>query len=393
MKGLKRYAFLVVLSFMIVGLLACAKETRKPSGIMDTPRHHYKQGISYLNQGELDKADQEFVLALELNPEYGPAISGKGLVLAMKGNASRSLELIKEGQGEAENKEEKIWTIVAEIRAYTALKKLDKLSRRDLVKASEKAFSKGVEVDPEAPSLHFYQGRAYLQALHFGGAVGMFAKVKGLESGFEQEAERLWRLVQKAERAAPETTVGKKIVLVDKLSRADMAGLLVEELNAERFYSKTQTPEKSSFKEPKGIAMKEEELYTKLGVTDIDSHPLRADIGQAIVLGIKGLQPYPDHTFRPQEHLSRAEVAMIFEDVIIRATGKEELATKFVGKETSFPDVRNDLPYFNAVMLCSSRGLLEGDLRSGLFRPMEPIPGVDALDAVLKLKRQLRVFD
>ena len=103
-----------------------------------------------------------------------------------------------------------------------------------------------------------------------------------------------------------------------------------------------------------------------VSAADIAGHPLRADIEGIIRIGMRGLEVYPDGTFRPEEQVDRASYAMMIEDILIRITGDRALATRFIGSRSPFPDLRADLPYFNAVMVVTSRGIMEvGDTAYG----------------------------
>ena len=67
--------------------------------------------------------------------------------------------------------------------------------------------------------------------------------------------------------------------------------------------------------------------------------------------------------------------------------------TKFIGTTSPFPDLRSDLPYFNAVMTVTSRGIMGPlDMTSGEFAPLKPLPGVDALLIIRKMKEELKFF-
>lgn len=384
----------LLIPLLLLAFSGCAKkeEVRAPVGFMDQALHHYNVGMNFLDNEKLDDAANSFQRALELEPQYGPAIAGNGLVLVMKGADQEGFKLIQEGQKRAKGDTEQVWTMVAEIRAHTAVAKAGRKSEADLMRDTQRIFNRAKRLDPESAMLHFYQGEAAIQALDFAMAVSMFGMVKSIGRDYVDRADQRWEMVQKAERAAPGSMVGKRIALIDRITRADLAGLLVAEMNVEKFYTRTQEPEQSRFQAPSGTQMTFQQLYKPLGVTDIADHPLRANIEAVIELGVKGMEPYPDHTFQPQAPMSKAEVAMIFEDVIIRATGKQELATRFIGQESPFPDVRNDHPYFNAVMLCTSRGLMQAEMRTGLFRPMNPVSGVDALLAIRQFKQELSFF-
>lgn len=396
MQGHRLFNCATLLLVFVIGMAfsGCAKkeEVRTPVGIMDQAIHHYNVGMNFLDNDKLDEASQSFQRALELEPQYGPALAGSGLVLVIKGADQEGFKLIQEGQSKAKTDDEKIWTFVSEIRAHTALAKNGRKSEADLIKDTQRVFNRAKRINPESAMLHFYQGEAAIQALDFTMAVSMFAAVKSFGRDYVDRADRRWEMVQKAERAAPGTLVGRRIALVDKITRADLAGLLVAEMNVEKFYERTQEPEQSTFQAPQGNQMSFQQLYKPLGITDIADHPLRANIEAVINLGVKGMEAYPDHTFQPQVPMSKAEVAMIFEDVIVRATGKTELATRFIGQASPFPDVRNDHPYFNAVMLCTSRGLMQSEMRTGLFKPMDPVSGVDALLAIKQFKQELSFF-
>ncbi len=386
-----KYIQFTAFVFMCALLVSCAPKERKSTGIMDNPEHHYVTGKDLLDKGKIDEAQREFKLALELDSDYGPALAGKGLVQVKK-DKEDGLDLIDDGIREADSDKEKIWCYTDKLRANLSLGKSGIYSDSEMIRNSKKTLDKSKLVDSEAGGPYFYMGEIYLQALEFRPAERMYAEVISLGENYSDQADKRWSLVQKATRAAPQTTVGKEIVLVEEIDRADMAALLVRELHVQRFYTRTQKQEKANFEEPKGVQMKHEDLYKKIEVTDIKDVPLRADIAKVIDMGVKGLQPYPDHTFRPQQPMTKAEVAMLYEDIIIRATGEESLATEYIGDESRFPDVPSSHYAFNAIMLCTTRGLLKADVRSGGFKPNSRVSGIDALLSIKKLKEMLRLF-
>jgi len=84
---------------------------------------------------------------------------------------------------------------------------------------------------------------------------------------------------------------------------------------------------------------------------------------------------------------------MMIEDILIKVTGDNTLATKFIGSTSPFPDLRSDLPYFNSVMVVTSRGIMEAkDITTGEFAPLNAVPGVDALLVIRKIKEELKIF-
>ncbi len=405
----KKFPFRTVMVALLATLFlaSCAKAPRKAASIMDTPEHHYANGVRSLDKGDLLGAVREFNVALELNGDYGPALAGKGLVRAMRGNDRESLTFIEKGRKNAEGKQEEMWVAVSEIRAWTVLAGLGKVSGEDLLDETQSVFDEAIDLDKENPALFFYQGNAYLQALAFDEAEAMFGEVLRLDKGYAQRADARWQLVQDVKRAAPRSYVGKRIALVEKISRAETAALLVEELDVARFYERTGTQGKSAFRVPgkaggrnasatagKTAGKTSGEVAAKLPPLplDVSGHPLRADVQTVLVLGVMGLGVFPDNTFQPKIPLTRAELAFILEDITARASRTPSLVTKFLGQDSPFLDVRPDHPYFNAVMLCVTRGLMAADPRTGEFRPLDPVAGVEAVIAIHTLKETLRVF-
>jgi hypothetical protein len=187
----------------------------------------------------------------------------------------------------------------------------------------------------------------------------------------------------------PGTLTGKQIAFVEQITRADAAALFMEELKIDVLYKKrTLKTFDTSFKDPekakRGAAV-------NVTPADIINHPLRADIEGVLQLGVRGLEAYPDGSFRPNDLVDRATYAMMIEDILIKVSGDNTLATRFIGGISPFPDLRSDLPYFNAVMVVTSRGIMEAkDITTGEFAPMGPVAGADALLMIRKIKEELK---
>jgi len=377
---------LVVLALFLV--VSCAKEPqiRKPVGAMDTPSHHVLTGLRMLEQDRYDDAEREFNLAIELDPKYSRAYSGLGIVYAMKGDFKTAYAQMEKAEDYMKDNQEKLDYHVGMIRILTAER------GDDWVDKVESHFKKAVKVDENYAPAYYFTGLAYRKAYEFGKAADMFSKVIELNGPYVTEANDEWKLVQKIQRAAPGTIIGKKIALIDKMTRADVAALFVQELKLPELYKNRGRKEfDTSFKSP------EKQFVTETTVkmaeaTDIQGHPLKADIDEVMKIGVRGLEAYPDHTWHPNELINRAEYAIMVEDILIKLTGDEKLATEFVGSKSPFPDVRSDLPYFNAVMVVTSRGIMEAEnLATGEFNPLGSIDGADALLVIRKLKNVLKI--
>jgi hypothetical protein len=233
-------------------------------------------------------------------------------------------------------------------------------------------------------------GKAYRVGLEFDKAAAHFKTVLDLNKDFVGEADKEWQLVQKIQRAAPGTKIGKQIALIDKISRADVAALFIEELRIDRLFEKKGKTFDPSFKAP-GQKFEADKIVAMEPATDIATHPLKADIDTVVKLGVRGLEPSPDHKFEPSKSITKAEYAIMLEDIMIRITGDEKMATQYFGQKSLFPDVRPDVYYFNAAMILSSRGILEADKTTGEFGASQPVSGADALLAIRMFKESLKI--
>ena len=58
MRNLKRSSFILIVSFLLVGLISCAPSIEK----------HFNKGLKYGSQGKFHKANEEFQKSLDFNP-------------------------------------------------------------------------------------------------------------------------------------------------------------------------------------------------------------------------------------------------------------------------------------------------------------------------------------
>ncbi len=367
---------------------SCAKAPRKPEAALDTPEHHIFSGNTLLNKGDYPGAKREFELAIQLDKKYSPVYVGLGLVCGYQNDFDKAFDNMKKAKDLAEKPDDKVNANVGMIRLYS-------LERKEKwIDKAQGEFEAAIKVNPKSSAAYYYMGKAYKFAFNFDKAGELFKKVLDLNDKFLIEADNEWKLVQKIQRAAPGSMIGKKIALIEEITRGDLAALFVQELLLEKLYQK-RTPQRfdTSFQTP-GTRFEADRVVKMDPATDIQNHVLRTDIETIIRLGVRGLEPSPDHKFFPNEKVTRAAYSMMIEDILIKVSGDEKLATKFFGSKSPFPDLRNDLPYFNAVMVVTSRGIMEAkDMTTGEFAANGTISGADALLIIRKLKDELRFFE
>ncbi len=379
-KSLITFCMLFTAIFL---LISCGPKPRIPVSQLDTPEHHTYAGLRLFDQAKYVDAQREFELAIQLAPKYSKAYTGVALVKTATGDFSAAWDSLKKGSRYAKADDEKLFLYVSRIRYYTA-SKLEK----NWLNLAKDDFDNAILTDARHAPAYYFMGLAYKAGLEFDSAGKMFAKVLDLKTDYITEADAQWNLIQKIQRAMPGTINGKIIAIVDRITRADAAALFMEEMKIDVLYNK-RNPKTfdTSFKEPEKASVKP----AKITANDIAGHPLRSDIEGILEIGVRGLENYPDGNFHPEEIVTRAAYAMMLEDVLIKVAGDNSLATKFIGSTSPFPDVRADLPYFNAIMVVTSRGIMEAkDITSGEFAPLSPVPGVDALLIIRKIKQELK---
>lgn len=354
---------------------------------LDTPQHHVMNGNTLLASEKIDVAFYEFNRARELDPEYAPAYMGLGLVEAYRGDFASGLETLKTARRHVRGDDQKRSLSVAHMRVYIlGGERIDK----DWLKRVEEEFSAARIGGSDDPELYYYMGIAYKSSLKFAKASEQFKIVHQLNKGFSSKAERELALIQKIEKAMPGSTYGKKIAILEQITRAEAAALFIKELIVHEAYV-SKSPQKSV--PPDKNLEKMKEAGPDAGValaTDIDDHALKAEINAVIEIGIKGLQPFPDGTYRPNQTVSRAEFAVMLEDILIRILGSEKIGNRISGVASPFWDVDKNAPYFKAVMTCTTRNVMTTEgARTRKFDPMGPVSGIDALLSIRALKSQL----
>ena len=380
---------LFVLAAVIVVSAGCGKPA-PPTSVMDTPEYHYGNGLKYLDDGQIGDAMKSFDRAIALDPKSPLGYIGNGLAFGQKGEFKPAYKNMKKAKG---LEKKGIESRIGMIRLYTLQMIKESGKAEDLIGDARSEFRSARKREPKNARLHYYMGMAYKVSFDFGNAAKMFRKVLDLNAEFVAEANAEWAVIQKIQRAAPGTKIGKKIALIETIDRADVAALFDQELNLEKLYTKRGTRSYDTrFKAPEETATRfSPETTVKMeAATDIEGHWLKPSIERVLTLQVRGLEAGPNHTFEPDKLISKAEFALMLEDILIKVTGDEKLATKYIGATSPFPDVRNDHYAFSAIMTCTSRGFLEADKATGEFQPRTSVSGADALLSIREFKSQLK---
>ena len=377
--------FILIAAVIVLLTAGCGTKAAPPTSVMDSPDYHYRNGLKYLDSNKLDDAMQSFDRAVALAPESPLGYIGRGLTFGKKGDFKAAFENMETAQG---YEEKGIESNIGMIRLLTMQR------GEDWLKNVDKEFKAAKAKDASSGRLYYYTGIASKLAFDFDRAAEMFKVVLDMNKEFTSEANAEWAVIQKIQRAAPGTIIGKQIALIEQIDRADIAALFVQEMDLEKLYTK-RGPKTydTAFKAPTeatATKMATETVIKMEPASDIKDHWLRPSIETVLQLRVRGLEPGPNHTFDPDKLITKSEFALMLEDILLKVSGDEKLATKYVGAPSLFPDVRSDHYAFNAVMVVTSRGFLEADKATGEFKPGNAVSGADALLSIREFKNQLK---
>jgi hypothetical protein len=395
----------------VLFLISCGPKTRVAVSQLDTPGHHTFTGLKLLDQGKYPDAQREFKMAIQLNNNYSKAYTGLALVNIFTGKFDAASENLTLGSKYATSDEEKLFANVSRIRYYSISK-----SDSKWLEMAKSQFDEAVKIDPKCSPAYYFMGMVYKDALEFDLSGQMFAKVIQLKTDHIADANNQLIFLQKVQKARPTTEAGKKIALVEQITRADAAVLFIEELKIKDIYIKRapKVPEMPVKDAPKvstdakdignvSADLKQNEkvpaeapvpapVNVKLTAKDIVDHPFKTDIEGILETGLRGLENDPKGNFNPGEILSRGEYAIMLEDILIKLTGEKDLAARYVNSKSLFPDVPADIPYFNAIISVTSKGIMEAkDAKTKEFAPLKPLSGVEALLIIRKLKDEFKM--
>ncbi|OGJ85614.1 MAG: hypothetical protein A2268_16565 [Candidatus Raymondbacteria bacterium RifOxyA12_full_50_37] len=372
----------------------CAK-TRKAGGQMDTPEVHYEQGMKYYNQGEITRAGDEFDLARTLDFKYAPAYAGLALVAGEKARVEKNPKLAEKGFDKAYEYIEKAKDLdkklVAAWLAYGMVITMQHMADEDKewVENALEQYDKVIaKLDPACSEAYYRKGWTLKYAFKFRDAADQFKKVLDLDKTYTKEADEQWNIMQNIERAAPGSKIGMKIALIEKISRADVAALFMSELDAANLIQKKRPKNyDTDFKAPDDPrTLEAQKTVTMAEATDIATHWARNFINDVVNLQVRGLEPYPDHTWKPDLLITRGEYAFMLEDILIAILRDESLATKHIGaSESRFPDVNPSAPFYNAICNMVDKNVMDANI-DGEFKALDPVSGADALLVIRKLK-------
>jgi len=391
---------IILLSLIFVACSPPPAEKRSQTGHMDTPAFHVQRGDKALMDAQYEEARSAYRRALSLDAGYSQALSGLAAASAYEASrpgvsAQTREQVLEEAADQIEKALDTASTSKERARAHSYAMQVYFTLQLPAVEWYENVknhFKNAIELSPNDPEPIYFMARAEAAGYNYDQAAGLYQKVLEMGGTYEAPANRELKRIQRIQRALPGSAFGKQIANVDKITRADIAGLFVAELKLDRLYRDQNSQQANGYQVPKSQRkLKLDPVQQYPEAVDITGHPLESAIREVMALGIKGLSADPAHKFYPDQEFKRAEFALLLQDILIRITRDNALATRFVGEPSPFPDVNPDIWYYNAVRTVVIRGLMQvNNTVTGNFSPMAPVSGADALLAVRSLKEILK---
>jgi len=372
----KRNMIAISTLLFLLFISACAV---KPNSDMDSPEYHTKAGMRHIELGEYQSSLTSFDRAMALDKKFAPAHAGMGIAYANlkdKKMAKRSVDKAVALAG----KDPDVLALCGKV--YIDLRDQEKKWYKD----AQKILKKALKRDKKHEAATYYLGEVYLYRYQFSDAEDQFRMVVDMKGDHSAKADKMWQLSQKIVRAVPGTDVGKKVALYEEITRADLAVLLAEELKISKLMERKTTPS-TGFQTPGQM----NSSSTGQGIpSDSRGHWAEVWINEMSRYGI--LEGAPGQPFYPDEPVNRAEYALAIQRILSIVTGDSGLETRYFGENPSrFQDVPSSHPAYNAMALCSERGIMQADMITGRFQPGLPVAGADALLSIRSFQNALRL--
>ncbi len=359
----------ILLAAAVLG--ACAGRIRQQS-VLDTPEAHYQAGKAFLDQDKVAEARAEFEYALGLDRDFAPGYEGLGLCDLEEGDFDSAEREFQRSLGKDRNY---VPAHVGLGKAYVGQGRHNRAIR---------AFEDAIEIDPRYADAYDELGQVHVILRDFDAAVDAYRRGinalpdnVALNDGWQRVSE-----LQRATLGVPERY--REIALSQALSRAELAVLLNEELDLHDIFIGPEAPQERRFVPPGQANPEIGHIPQPIDALD---HWARQHIEEAVITGAMDL--FPDNTFRPNQVVSRVELANLIQRVLVEAWEDPGLKSRFFGSPSPFADVPNTHYAFNAIMLATTRGIMDGK-PDGTFFLEGTLPGHEAILIIRNLKGALR---
>lgn len=362
----------------ILTLLLLAGCSTKPQSDVDTPEYHFRAGMRAIDNEDYQQAVKSFQRSVDLDKKFAVGYGGLGLAHAYMENNSNAKDYASKCAGKGSKDPD---ALALSARVWIVMRDTEK----KWFKRSTGFLNKALKRKKNHEGSLYWLGVAHLYNYDFSEAESFFRRVVEMRGDYAGKADAKWKMSQKIVRAMPGTPVGKKVALKEKITRADLAVLFAEELKIGVLFDR-MPQQNQGFQTPSQMTAQANLVIP----VDAQGHWAETWVKDMLRYGI--LDVFPDGKFYPDDVVSRANYALAVQRLMVVATRDESLELRYFGENPSrFSDVPSSHPAYNAMALCTERGIMQADVMTGRFDPTGVVGGADALLIIRTLQTSLRM--
>ncbi|MBN1464994.1 tetratricopeptide repeat protein [candidate division KSB1 bacterium] len=338
---------------------------------------HYKAGLAALEQEDWENAAKAFQRAIKVAPHYANGYAGAALVLAMKNQPDKAVEYAEK----AVKLDEKSFDARVVLGRVLAESKPEAWFERAM-----QAFDAALKMRPLDEEALYFKARALVENRDLEQAKDLYRKVSAQGERFAPQAEDQIIYINNYQLISPRTAVGDTILQLERITRADLAVLLVAEFDIVATMRR-QNPNYAGGKSQRFKEEDDKRIRSADVISDIKGHWAEVWIKDAVRAG--GMDVYTDSSFRPDELLQRANLAMTLQNIVIQVTGNHSLYTAFIHTPSNYADVKRTHYAYNAIRFVTEYEIMPAPVRSDRFDLDGAVSGFDALLALRNLQGYL----
>jgi len=362
--------------FVGMALVGCAQLGLPRSGRgAETATARFQTGMTYFDQGNNIAAEGAFREAIALDSSFARGWAGIGLALAYGGNLGAGKQAVDLALNLAPE-DPLVWVLHGRFW-------LVRPRRSGWLQHAQEDFGQALGINPDFKMALYYQGEAHFHLGEYEKASSLFADLSRDKSAWGQRAGERLVLTQRILMAEPQSVWARNLAPAKRITRAEWAVLLAAELGISRLLE-----DRANLGDTLVTYASNGMVTAVVTPQDAMGHWAEHQIGELVSLGV--MVTDPSDNFNPDRPMTRQDVGIILQRMLIRATGSVALETRYLdGGPSRFPDVPKTHSAYNALVLAAESGVLTPDPATGAIHPLGAVSGVDALHMVRALERTL----
>ena len=362
-----------IAALLLALLVAGVAVAEKPASPLETAEWHVRQGKRLAAAGQIDLAISEFGRALELNGRLALAYALRAVAFLDKQDLSSA--------GKDARKARRLDGGDAEVLVCYARW----ASESGRFESALRAFGKAKTLEPGLASAWYFTGLTLLELGRLEPASSEFEQALQLGGPLVPEAAAARKHVAALLRGAPEGL--HRLGPGEPITRAELAVLLVDVFSvgdeAGGSFAAVD-PDQVAWVAPDGFRGSDDAFAPVSVPGDVSGHWAETVLYEILRLRLRGLSSYPGGKFYPDLAATRAEFALVLEDLYLAHVRAVDVP---------WVDLR-DLPpdhfaYRAALLALDLEALQPG--AGGGFDPDTPVTGAEALLGLRALRSELSV--